>query len=83
VLEAVGCPACLDVGYRGRTAIYEMLMVNDPVRKLALEKADAGSIRNAAIASGMVSLRLEGARKVMQGMTTPEEVLMVTAEAET
>jgi general secretion pathway protein E len=83
VIEAVGCPACLDVGYRGRTAIYEMLMVNDAVRKLALEKSDAGAIRNAAIASGMVSLRAEGARKVMQGMTTPEEVLMVTAEAET
>ena len=82
VLEAVGCPACLDVGYRGRTAIYEMLMVGDAVRKLALEKADAGAIRNAAVANGMVSLRWEGARKVMQGMTTPEEVLMVTAEAE-
>jgi general secretion pathway protein E len=82
VLEAVGCPSCLDVGYRGRTAIYEMLMVGDAVRKLALEKADAGAIRTAAIGNGMVSLRWEGARKVMQGMTTPEEVLMVTAEAE-
>jgi general secretion pathway protein E len=82
VLEAVGCPSCLDVGYRGRTAIYEMLMVNDAVRRLTLEKADAGSIRNAAVASGMVSLRAEGARKVIQGMTTPEEVLLATAEAE-
>ena len=62
--------------------IDEMLMVGDAVRKLALEKADAGAIRNAAIGNGLVSLRGEGARKVMQGMTTPEEVLMVTAEAE-
>jgi type II secretory ATPase GspE/PulE/Tfp pilus assembly ATPase PilB-like protein len=44
-----------------------MLMVNDAVRRLTLEKADAGSIRNAAVASGMVSLRAEGARKVIQG----------------
>jgi general secretion pathway protein E len=81
VLEAVGCPACLQVGYRGRTGIYEMLMVNDAVRRLTLDKADAGQIRNAAAAAGMVSLRNDGARKVLQGLTTPEEVMLVTAEA--
>jgi general secretion pathway protein E len=81
VLEAVGCPACLQVGYRGRTGIYEMLMINDAIRRLTLEKADAGQIRNAAAAAGMVSLRTDGARKVLQGMTTPEEVMLVTAEA--
>ena len=81
VLEPVGCPACLQVGYRGRTGIYEMLVVNEPVRKLAMERADAGSIRDAAVASGMVSLRAEGARKVAQGLTTAEEVLLATAEA--
>jgi general secretion pathway protein E len=81
VLQAVGCPACLEVGYRGRTGIYELLMVDEAVRTLALQKADAGSIRNAAIKNGMVTLRMDGARKVVQGMTTPEEVMMVTAEA--
>jgi general secretion pathway protein E len=81
VLEAVGCSACLDVGYRGRTGIYEMLMLDEHVRKLTLEKADAGQIRTAGIASGMVSLRADGARKVVQGMTTPEEVMMATADA--
>ena len=81
VLEPVGCPACLDVGYRGRTGIYEMLMLDDNVRKLTLERADAGSIRNAGMAAGMVSLRADGARKVVQGMTTPEEVMMATADA--
>ena len=44
---------------------------------------DAGTIRRTAVEGGMVSLRHDGARKIMQGMTTPEEVLMVTAEAET
>jgi general secretion pathway protein E len=81
VLEAVGCPSCLKTGYRSRTGIYEMLMINDAIRRLTLDKADAGQIRNAAAAAGMVSLRADGARKVLQGMTTPEEVMLVTAEA--
>jgi general secretion pathway protein E len=82
VLEARGCPMCLNVGYTGRTAIYELLMVDDAVRQLTLQKADAATIRNAGMQHGMVTLRMDGARKVLQGLTTPEEVLMVTAEAE-
>jgi general secretion pathway protein E len=81
VFEPVGCPACQQLGYRGRTGIYELLLVNEPVRRLALEKADAGAIRTAAVESGMVSLRLDGARKVVLGMTTPEEVMLMTAES--
>ena len=81
-LEPVGCPSCLDAGYRGRTGIYEMLLINDTVRRLTLEKADAGSIRNAAMAAGMIGLRFDGARKVMQGLTTAEEVILATAEAD-
>jgi general secretion pathway protein E len=80
VYEPVGCAACGDLGYRGRTGIYELLMVNDQVRRLCLEKSDAGAIRNAAVEHGMVSLRFDGARKVVQGMTTPEEVMLMTAE---
>ena len=82
VLEAVGCPSCLDVGYRGRTGIYEMLMINDVVRRLTLEKADAGSIRAAAQSAGMVNLRYDGARKVCKGLTTAEEVILMTSEAD-
>jgi general secretion pathway protein E len=81
VLEPVGCPSCLQRGYRGRTGIYELLMVSERVRRLALDKADAGSIRSAAIEEGMVSLRLDGARKCVLGMTTPEEVMLMTAES--
>ncbi|HRC57298.1 MAG TPA: type II secretion system ATPase GspE, partial [Kofleriaceae bacterium] len=80
MLEAVGCPACRQEGYRGRTAIYELLMITSQVRRLCLDKADAGTIRNAALAAGMVSLRFDGARKVVQGMTTAEEVMLTTAE---
>ncbi len=82
VLEARGCPTCLNNGYTGRTGIYEMLLVDEAVRRLTLQKADAGSIRSAAVERGMITLRMDGARKVMQGMTTPEEVMMVTAEAD-
>jgi general secretion pathway protein E len=82
VLEAKGCPACLDVGYRGRTGIYELLLVNDVVRRLTLEKADAGSIRKAADAAGMIGLRQDGARKVCKGLTTAGEVMLMTAEAD-
>ena len=81
ILEPAGCPACGGIGYRGRTGVYEMLVVNDAVRQLAMQKADAGAIRDAAIAAGMVSLRAEGARKVLQGLTTAEEVLLATADA--
>ncbi len=81
VYQAVGCRACNDLGYRGRTGIYELLMINEQVRRLALDKADAGAIRNAGVAAGMVTLRAEGARKVVQGLTTPEEVMLMTAEA--
>jgi len=81
VFETVGCPACNQLGYKGRTGIYELLMVNDTVRRLALAKADAGSIRTAAIEDGMVALRFDGARKVMQGMTTIEEVMLTTVES--
>jgi general secretion pathway protein E len=80
VFEPVGCNACGMLGYRGRTGIYELLMISDAVRRLTLDKADAGTIRNAALEAGMVSLRFDGARKVVQGLTTPEEVLLMTAE---
>ncbi len=82
VLEARGCPECLNLGYSGRTGIYELLLVSDKVRSMTLQKSDAATIRNAAMEEGMVTLRFDGARKIMQGLTTPEEVLMVTAEAD-
>ncbi|HEY4241663.1 MAG TPA: type II secretion system ATPase GspE [Kofleriaceae bacterium] len=81
VFEPVGCSQCGNKGYRGRTGIYELLLVNDAVRRLSLEKADAGAIRNSAVGNGMVTLRFDGARKVVQGMTTAEEVMLMTADS--
>jgi general secretion pathway protein E len=81
VFEPVGCPACQQLGYRSRTGIYELLLVTEKVRRFALDRADAATIRNVAVEEGMVSLRFDGARKVVQGMTTPEEVMLMTAES--
>jgi general secretion pathway protein E len=78
--KAGGCPACLTTGYRGRTGIYEILVMDDEVRALILAKADANAIKARAVERGMTTLREDGARKVLDGVTTTEEVLRVTAE---
>ncbi len=80
VYRAKGCHACLDTGYQGRSAIYELLHMNDEVRALALKNADSNQIKRAATARGMRTLRQDGGLKVLSGMTTIEEVMMVTAE---
>jgi general secretion pathway protein E len=80
VFKAVGCPACLNTGYTGRSGIYELLMLNDEIRALALKNADATTIKRAGIKHGMRTLRLDGANKVLAGVTTISEVMMITAE---
>jgi len=75
-----GCASCLGIGYRGRTAIYELLLIDEGVRKLAIKNSDAGTIKRHAIEKGMRTLRDDGAQKVLAGMTTVTEVLMNTAE---
>ncbi len=75
-----GCDACKGTGYRGRTAIHELLVVDDEIRALIMQTTDAAAIRRAAIASGMPVLRADGAAKVLAGETSVEEVLRVTQE---
>jgi general secretion pathway protein E len=78
--RAVGCAECLSTGYRGRTGIYEILVLDDDLRALILSKADANAIKARAMEHGMRTLREDGAQKVLSGITTTEEVLRVTAE---
>jgi general secretion pathway protein E len=78
--RAVGCPECMRTGYHGRTGIYEILLIDDEVRQMILGKMDSGRIKNRAIERGMRTLRDDGARKVMSGVTTMEEVLRVTQD---
>ncbi len=80
IYKATGCPSCNQNGYRGRTGIYELLLVDDTVRQLALKNVDASTIKKAAIANGMRTLLDDGARKIALGETTIAEVLSITQE---
>jgi general secretion pathway protein E len=78
--RGAGCPACAQTGYRGRTGIFELLVLDDEIRRLIGNKADSASIRQAAMAKGMVTLKDEGAEKVFHGVTTTEELMRVTQQ---
>jgi general secretion pathway protein E len=78
--RSVGCDDCLGTGYFGRTGLYEMVMITDVVRTNILRNSDSNTIKRVAKADGMVNLREDGARKVLTGTTTIEEVLRVTHE---
>ncbi len=80
VRRAVGCAYCMQTGYRSRIGLFELLVVDDQIRELIGQRADANTIHRQAIASGMIDLRADGARKVVDGITTIEEVRRVTAD---
>src|SRR6185503_18065577 len=78
VYRAVGCSECNQKGYLGRTVIQELLMVTEEIRSLIMKREDAGSIKKAAIAAGMETMRDHGVSKVISGVTTIEEVISNT-----
>ncbi|HEY3588316.1 MAG TPA: ATPase, T2SS/T4P/T4SS family, partial [Myxococcaceae bacterium] len=80
IYRAKGCDACGGTGYRGRTGIYEMLLVDDDIRQLTLKNVDSSSIKRTGVQKGMLTLLDDGARKVLAGETTLAEVLSVTQE---
>ncbi len=80
VYRGKGCPACSGTGYRGRTGIYEILLVSETIRQLIMKKADSVSIGRQAVEEGMKTLREDGARKIIEGITALEEVLRVTQD---
>jgi general secretion pathway protein E len=73
-----GCPHCLNSGYLDRTAIYEIFTVTDQVRDQIMARTGVTQIKSEALKRGMRTLRMDGARKVLKGLTTVEEVLRVT-----
>ncbi|MEO8800731.1 MAG: type II secretion system ATPase GspE, partial [Polyangiaceae bacterium] len=75
-----GCDRCGNLGFMGRRGIYELLLMDDAVGPLILKNADAQQLKRAAMDMGMDSLRDDGARKVLMGLTTVEEVLAATQE---
>jgi general secretion pathway protein E len=76
----VGCSECGQSGYKGRTGVYELMMVDDKVRGLIHARAAESQIFVAAEASGMRPMREDGERLVAEGITSPEEVMRVTRE---
>ena len=79
VYRAVGCPACRQTGYRGRTGLYELVSVSHPFSKLIKQETDIHALRQQSIADGMKPLRIAGALKIAEGATTVDEVLKVTS----
>ena len=73
-----GCEACAQTGYRGRIGIYELLVLSDNVRKEILNNSDSNTITRVGMREGMRSLRQDGARQVLNGVTSVEEVLAAT-----
>jgi type II secretion system protein E len=76
--EPKGCPKCADLGYKGRGAIMEILLVSDDIRKLILQNVDSGVVREKAREEGMMTLLDEGLRRVREGTTSIEEAIRVS-----
>jgi type II secretory ATPase GspE/PulE/Tfp pilus assembly ATPase PilB-like protein len=70
-----GCTACRNTGYRGRLAAFEVLRMTESVKHAIHLKESASTVRRLALEEGMVSLRQDSVRKVVAGLTTPEEIL--------
>ncbi len=74
-----GCRVCSGSGYKGRLGVYEVMVMNEEIRDLVIQNASADKIRNAAMKFGMLTLRQDGIKKALEGLTTVEEVMRVTA----
>jgi len=77
-MKGKGCGDCSKTGYRGRFGIFEIFVIDDEVRKLIYEKVSSSVLRQRAREMGMRTLREDGTRKVLAGLTTPEEVIRAT-----
>jgi len=73
-----GCAHCLNTGYRGRKAIFEIMVLDDPLKKIVGQTSDANAIREMAVKNGMTTLMEDGIGKILDGRTTVEEVLRIT-----
>ncbi len=77
--HGAGCRACRQSGFRGRMGIYELMVTGDSIREMCVQRVNSSHIRRQAIKEGMITLRQDGWRKVLQGKTTLDEVARVTA----
>ena len=75
-----GCDECTKSGYKGRIGIFELLIMADDVRELIFERVSSSALKEKAKSLGMGTLREDGIRKVLKGMTTVSEVMRVTQQ---
>jgi type IV pilus assembly protein PilB len=78
IMKGVGCATCNNTGYKGRVALYEVMRFGDDLKERVLQGASGAELKAAAIKLGMATLRASGIKKVLEGITTPEEILRVT-----
>ncbi len=78
--RGTGCANCADTGYRGRVALYEVMVITDDLKELILNGASSMELREAAVQGGMKTLRMSGITKLKEGVTTLEEVVRVTVK---
>lgn len=78
--RGTGCNTCLSTGYKGRTGLFEFLVIDDAIRKLIMKRASSTEIKAIAIRKGMKSMFAHGAELIQKGITTPEEVITVTTQ---
>lgn len=79
VYRPIGCPECRQTGFRGRTGIYELLTITEAFSQLVGDETDLHALRRQSVLDGMKPLRIAGAMKIVEGVTTADEVLKVTA----
>ena len=77
-MRGAGCPACNGTGYRGRTGIFEVFVVNEEIQRMIYDGASSARLRDKARSLGMRTMREDGARKAIAGLTTIEEVVSIT-----
>ncbi|MCK4244345.1 MAG: type II/IV secretion system protein [Candidatus Omnitrophica bacterium] len=82
IFKSNGCEACDYTGYHGRTGIFEIFIMNEELRQLALKKAAASTIKETAIRAGMRTIQEDGIEKIKKGLTTVDEVIAVTGKVE-
>jgi len=80
IYEGKGCESCKFTGYKGRTAIYEFLLMSGEISGLLLQRASSDQIKKKALEQGMHTLRMDGWEKVKKGITTINEVIRVSEE---
>jgi general secretion pathway protein E len=80
IFRGRGCPACLQTGYKGRNGIFEFMILDDAIKNIILKTSDANAIKRTAVEQGMTTIRQDGAQKVLDGITTIEEVFRVTQQ---